>query len=418
MNRDPFYYHLEELDDDLIQESADAKRNRWKTLLLAVGVIALVIVLVNLVLAIPAHEDAQNLGGEKGVLCDGVYYIYAGSGFAPPGEVRVPRGIFAYTPGQEPELLVSVEDYSLDTIFPSWDVSAQGLFFIDQSQNTLWRMDLETREVTLLYDMPEEEAPEGDVGLGEIVTCYGNGESSPAMEYNPYLFLDGLWEDHIALIANTGWETYDLVLDCRTGEVLSQEIRSQSEGWNLLAGDRLLKEYRMDYPEGTEYPGWEFDKKEGLYHYTDLRENGVSVLPEGMKGSAQEIGDGVLAVYQPLDQSGDRQGLLLLADGRNVDLVLDEGDVHDEYLAVSGNWLFYTEQQPNPTPGMSGSVSALWVMDLDTGERHLVEEKLYIYRAVTDGTWLYHYGSYTVCYRVEYDEAGVPCGLTLVESGI
>lgn len=261
MNRDPFYYHLEELDDDLIQESADAKRNRWKTLLLAVGVIALVIVLVNLVLAIPAHEDAQNLGGEKGVLCDGVYYIYAGSGFAPPGEVRVPRGIFAYTPGREPELLVSVEDYSLDTIFPSWDVSAQGLFFIDQNQNTLWRMDLETREVTLLYDMPEEEAPEGDVGLGDIVTYYGNGESSPAMEYNPYLFLDGLWEDHIALIANTGWETYDLVLDCRTGEVLSQKIRSQSEGWNRLAGDRLLKEYRMDYPEGTEYPGWEFDKK-------------------------------------------------------------------------------------------------------------------------------------------------------------
>lgn len=101
-----------------------------------------------------------------------------------------------------------------------------------------------------------------------------------------------------------------------------------------------------------------------------------------------------------------------------MDLVLDEGDVHDEYLAVSGNWLFYTEQQPNPTPGMSGSVSALWVMDLDTGERHLVEEKLCIYQAVTDGTWLYHYGSYTVCYRVEYDEAGVPCGLTLVESGI
>ena len=417
MNRDPFYYHLEELDDDLIQESADARRNRWKTVLAAVGVIALVVVLVHLVLAIPAHEDVQDLGGEKGVLCDGVYYIYAGSGFALPGETRVPRGIFAYTPGQEPELLVSVEDYSMDTVFPSWDVSAQGLFFIDQTQNTLWRMDLETREMTLLYDMPEEETPEGEVGLGDIVTYYVSGEGSPAMEYNPYLFLDGLWEDHIALIASTGWETYDLVLDCRTGEVLSQEPRGQSEGWNRLAGDRLLKECRVDYPEGTEYPGWEFDKKEGLYHYTDLRENGVSVLPEGMKGSAQEIGDGVLAVYQPLDESGGRQGLLLLADGRNVDLVLDEGDVHYEYLAVSGPWLFYTQQQPNPTPGMSGSIYALWVMDLDTGEKHLVEER-YIFQAVTDGTWLYDYGSYTVCYRVEYDEAGVPCGLTLVESGI
>ncbi len=402
MNRDPFYYHLEELDDDLIQESADARRNRWKTVLAALGVIALVIVLVNLVLAISAREDMQDLGGEKGVLCDGVYYIYAGSGFALPGEVRVPRGIFAYTPGQEPELLVSVEDYSMDTIFPSWDVSAQGLFFIDQSQNTLWRMDLETRAVTLLYDLPEAETPEGTVSLGSDNAC---------------LFLDGLWEDHIALIANTGWESYNLVLDCRTGEVLSRELRGQREGWNRLAGDRLLEEYRVDYPEGTEYPGWEFDKKEGFYHYTDLRENGVSVLPEGMKGSAQEIGDGVLAVYQPLDESGGRQGLLLLADGRNVDLVLDEGDVHYEYLAVSGNWLFYTQQQPNPTPGMSGSIYALWVMDLDTGERHLVEER-YIFQAVTDGTWLYDYGNYTSCYRVEHDEAGVPCGLTLVESGI
>ena len=157
--RDPFDYQLDLLADDLIQESADAKRSQWTWY---VRLALIVLAALGILWAIHSWnvKTAQsNLGGEEGVLYDGVYYIYAGSGLSLPNETRVPRGIFAYTPGQEPELLVSTEDYMPDTLFPSWNVNSHGLYFIDLWTNNLYRMDLDTRELALLYDLPEAPDP-------------------------------------------------------------------------------------------------------------------------------------------------------------------------------------------------------------------------------------------------------------------
>ena len=56
-------------------------------------------------------------------------------------------------------------------------------------------------------------------------------------------------------------------------------------------------------------------------------------------------------------------------------------------------------------------------VDLETGESYEVSPT-YIYFAVTDGNWFYSYGDYTNCYQLEYDDQGIPCGLTLIESNI
>lgn len=48
----------------------------------------------------PVRHPRQDVGGEAGVLQDGAYYVFAGSGFPGPDEARVPQGIFRYVPGR------------------------------------------------------------------------------------------------------------------------------------------------------------------------------------------------------------------------------------------------------------------------------------------------------------------------------
>lgn len=422
--RDPFDYQFDLLADDLIQESADAKRSQWTWY---VRLALIVLAALGILWAIHSWnvKTAQsNLGGEEGVLYDGVYYIYAGSGLSLPNETRVPRGIFAYTPGQEPELLVSTEDYMPDTLFPSWNVNSHGLYFIDLWTNNLYRMDLDTRELALLYDLPEAPDPleeTEDMTWQQVLSGEYRETREAAQAYHPYVLLNGLWEDRIALICDDGVERYYLTLDCRTGEILSREEDDQRKGWNLVAGERTLEQYQVDYPEGTEYPNWEFDVEHDLYYYTDLREKGESLLPPGTQIEDYEtraIGDGILVVYHPFEDYGQWSAKLFLADGADLDLPKDTEGIWRQYLAVSGKWLFYTETREAEKNGVTIRRSTLQAMDLDAGETYLVQEDMNLNRAVTDGVWFYTCGDATDCYKLEYTPEGIPCGLTLVENDI
>ena len=88
---------------------------------------------------------AQGMAGEPGVLQDGAYYVYVGSGFALPNQNRTPEGIFRYIPGQGAEELVSCENYDINILADlGWRVNSHGLYFIDSNTGQLYRQDLAT----------------------------------------------------------------------------------------------------------------------------------------------------------------------------------------------------------------------------------------------------------------------------------
>lgn len=259
--RDPFAYQFDLLADDLIQESAEAKRSRWGWYATVAAIVLAALAILGGILFWMGRESQKDLGGEPGVLQDGVYYIYAGSGFTLPNEIRVPRGIFAYTPGQEPELLVSTEDYALDTIFPCWNVNSHGLYFVDDWDNTLWRMDLETRETTPLYQLPTAPDPleeTEDMDWKQVLSGEYRAAHEASMDYNPYMFVQYLDEERIVLLCSDGVEDYFLTLDCRTGEVLAQETGEPPELTEPQEGtlDYEVQRLGLPYEDGETWYGY------------------------------------------------------------------------------------------------------------------------------------------------------------------
>lgn len=252
--RDPFDYQLDLLADDLIQESADAKRSQrgWYVTLALIVLAALGILWA--IHSWNVKTAQSNLGGEEGVLYDGVYYIYAGSGFPLPNEVKVPRGIFAYTPGEEPELLVSTRDYALNTLFPCWDVNGQGLYFVDGWDNTLWCMDLDTREVRQIYELPKAHDPleeTEDMTWKQVLSGEYREAHQASADYNPCMFVQYLDEERIILLCSDGVEDFFLTLDCRTGEVLDKQTEEPPELTEPQEGTLAYEARRLGLPEGS-----------------------------------------------------------------------------------------------------------------------------------------------------------------------
>ena len=93
-------------------------------------------------------------------------------------------------------------------------------------------------------------------------------------------------------------------------------------------------------------------------------------------------------------------------------------DIFYTYLDVADQWLFYITNIPKYVEGHNRSVTELWAMDIETQERHLVQDEIILHQVVTDGTWLYDCDRNTTCYQVEYNDQGIPCGLTLIEERI
>ena len=132
----------------------EADANRYAALCMRVAAVVAVIAAVWFFTTEPVRHPREDVGGQIGVIQDGVYYVYAGSGVPAPKEARAPQGLVRYVPGQGKEVLVPYRDHRLDISGPVWGLNAQGLYYIDGAENQLWRLDLTTGEETLLYEAP------------------------------------------------------------------------------------------------------------------------------------------------------------------------------------------------------------------------------------------------------------------------
>ena len=97
-----------------------------------------------------------------------------------------------------------------------------------------------------------------------------------------------------------GKTTDTVVLDSRTGALLSQTAQRENR-YPLWLGERCIEVVYVDHPEGFTYPGWEEDVELNQYHWTDLQEDGRSLLPPGTMGAGEqaaiEIPGGLLIGY-------------------------------------------------------------------------------------------------------------------------
>ena len=91
MKGEKLYELLDLLDDNLVMESAEVKRGVWRRRLAIVAAIVAAAVLVWFVTTEPVRHPRQDVGCEAGVLQDGAYYVFAGSGFPGPDEAGVPQ---------------------------------------------------------------------------------------------------------------------------------------------------------------------------------------------------------------------------------------------------------------------------------------------------------------------------------------
>lgn len=445
MKGEKFYEMLDLLDDNLVLESAEVKRRVWNWRLTLLGVILAGVVIVWLISTYPARHPTDSLGGDPGVIQDGVYYAYAGSGIPIPGQTLVPQGIFRYVPGEGKTCVVSLDDHKINSMFHQWGANTHGLYFVDYSDGALWRQDLATGEETCLLtpealsgtDLTEgqdtqEPQEEGDiwVTIRDILTGEADLETEDVAQL-PSLFLNAVLEDEVQLTCTLGEISCDIRVDSRTGALLADPVpwEGSSRPMCLQAGERIIQPVKQDYPEGFTYFRLEEDLKYDLHYWIDFQENGVSLLPEGMVGDefiSSGLSGGILLGYYPMthqDEEGNNidgalDFLFLTQEGETYPLPREIEGLFPNYLGAAGGWIYYvSNDHENPDVSQRGYHLRAW--NLETGETCLIQEKFGYQELVTDGHWLYKcLGGRTDCYTIDYDAQGKPCGLTLVEEDI
>ena len=429
---------LDDLPARWVAETAGLAPRRGKRLPAVLGAAAGVALVAAIVVANPPAEPTpQGLAGEPGVIQDGVYYVYAGSGFGLPGQEREAVGLFRYTPGQGAEELVSCADHPIVTgANYGWDVNSHGLYYIDRETGQLFRQDLESGAESLLYTIPDEDfyLPEDQLDEGDLWDYYVHGET-PEVLSPAAIWFQEVTEDQVVLTYRhtDGASNDTLVLDSRTGEELSRTPDPDPrEGWTTHLGDRVIEKVVMPHTEGFTYPGWEEDAETNAYHWTDLRENGVSLLPpgtmEGQAEGAQDFRGGLLVGYCPretLDEQGNyvryATGYLLLTpEGGTYDLPAGAEEDLRTYHAAAGAWVYFTQRAwEDRDTGGRRMTHPLWARNLHTGEEVQVAPDVPGDQVVTDGAWVYcSDGTTTDCYSLTTDPQGRPTGLTLVEEGL
>ena len=427
---------LEGVEDPWLREAAGVRtqsRRRWLPALIGGG--AGVALIAAILLFVPWDTPAaQGMAGEPGVLQDGAYYVYVGSGFALPNQNRTPEGIFRYIPGQGAEELVSCENYDINILADlGWRVNSHGLYFIDSNTGQLYRQDLATGEQTVLFTIPEEDLNPPEVQWeGKDLWNYFVHDQPLEAPIPSAIWLLGVSEDTVTLAYRypDGYTSDTLVLDSRTGEVRSR-TRDLEDRWTSYVGDRAIETVVMPHTEGFTYPGWEEDAETNAYHWTDLRENGVSLLPpgtmEGQAEGAQDFQGGLLIGYCPretLDEQGNyvryATGYLLLTpEGGTYDLPAGAEEDLRTYHAAAGAWVYFTQRAwEDRDAGGRRMTHPLWARNLHTGEEVQVAPDVPGDQVVTDGAWVYCSGTTTDCYSLTTDDQGRPTGLTLVEEGL
>ena len=427
-------------------ESAEVKSRTWRWRLTVIGILLAAVVGVWLITTYPVRHPTDSLEGDMGVIQDGVYYAYGGSGFPIPSQTLVPQGIFRYVPGEEKQLIVSREDHQVNSLFNQWAINSHGLYFTDSSDQSLWRLDLETGEETRLTSLAgltgepqaETQPDQKEEDTWSVIQGVLTGKTDlsaltedSAGEGALSLMLDLVFEDEVWMHYYQDDTSYDIKVDSRTGELLEGPTPWQtSSRWGYLqAGDRVIQPVEKDYPEGFTYPKLEQDRKLDLDYWTDYLEDGVSLLPEGMIGDpfvSRSVSGGVLVGYYPmshLDETGTEIAgaihyLFLTETGETYSLADKIQGLYPTYLGGAGDWIYFTSSDyENPDPAKRGYNLSVW--NLETGETRLLQERFGQWEIVTDGQWLYaSNGGRTNCYTVDLDAQGDPCGLTLVEEDI
>lgn len=432
MRGEKFYEMLDMLDDNLVLESAEVKRKTWRRRLAILGIVVGLIVFFWFCSLIPVLFPSDSVGDTEGILQDGAYYVYAGSGFAMT-ETRVPQGIVRYVPGQGKELLVSAEEHPMDVLFPSWGVNSHGLYYLDMGTNQLRRQDLATGEETVLYTAPDtvegQQMPESE--LSGLIGSLLNGEE-PVMDYGVALFMNWVTEDQVCFSyrASDGMTSYAITVDSRTGEVLDQRLEGERdyESTYLTIGDRKIQNVRMDYPEGFTYPGWEQDVELNDFYWTDVQENGQSILPPDSMGNAHAISGALVVGYCQWQGRYDEErhylgyptDYLLLTEDETFVLPAPPEKEDHTYLAYVDGWLYYQNcKTVVQTETMTKTEKYFQARNPTTGETVTLGENIQGSSLTTDGTWFYFrpYGR-TNCYHLDRDDTGRPLTLTLVEEDI
>lgn len=446
MKRDSLYDILDLLDDDIIEESSDAHRSKWKLRLIAIGVLVAVLILANVVMSLYNRplDPAEGIGSTPGILRDGVYYVYPGSEpYFPYISMRSPNpnGIWAYTPGKGLEQLVRQEDRSVGVIFHTWDANADALYYTDM--HTLWRLDLATREETVLLTADQTApAPNADRGKAppelkdtrKALVGYWTGQLSDeeVMEiidtddYPTVMLLEEVTDETVTvnLFSQDGArEDTLLTLDAKTGEWLGPEVPRPEDQWTTTyqLGDRTIVEDWVESREGV-YDTWDYD------------EDGQRLLPDGwFAGGISRLQDGLYVSYlrrEEPDEDGNfptlRKSYLFTAEG-NYDIPeTDENGLDIENcMAVLDHWLIYSARQdvsPHSDPyDRELGIYSVWARDLRTNESTLLlpQAPMSMGTVVTDGTWFYLvHGNATDCYRLDRAEDGRPIAMTLIEENI
>lgn len=428
MRGEKFYEMLDLLDDNLVLESAEVKRKTWRRRLAILGIVVGILVLFWFFSSLPVLFPSDKVGDAEGCIQDGAYYVYAGSGVG-INESRVPQGIVRYVPGQGKELLVSAEEHPMDVIFPCWGVNSHGLYYLDMKTDQLRRQDLATGEETVLYTAPDtiegQQMPETELSglLGSLLS----GEE-PVLDYGVGLFMNWVTEDQVCFSyrAGDGLTSYAITVDSRTGEILNQRLEKEGdeESTYLTIGDRKVQTVRMDYPEGVTYPGWEEDVAFNDFYWTDVQENGQSLLPPNSMGEARNISGALVVGYcewqgQPRSQFTPTDYLLLTEEET---LVLPAPPENEErtYLAYFDGWLYYQNRKTVvQSETRTQTENAFQATNLATGETVKLWDRLSGRALISDGTWCYVLATNrTDCYRLDRDDTGRPLTLTLVEENI
>ena len=306
--------------------------------------------------------------------------------------------------------------------------------FLSGITGQLYRQDLATGEQTVLFTIPEEDLNPPEVQWeGKDLWNYFVHDQPLEAPIPSAIWLLGVSEDTVTLAYRypDGSTSDTLVLDSRTGEVRSR-TRDLEDRWTSYVGDRAIETVVMPHTEGFTYPGWEDDAETNAYRWTDIRENGVSLLPpgtmEGQSDTAQDFRGGLLVGYCPretLDENGNYLRyatgyLLLTADGATYDLPGPAQGEERTYHCAAGDWVYYSCRSWTATDtGGRRMTQQLRAQHLDTGEDVLIEDNLWGNQVVTDGTWCYLSDEITTtCCRLDWDGQGRPCGLTVVEKGL
>ena len=346
-----------------------ALRRRLTRLMVAAACLAL-IVTGSVWAALRLGYFSSACGANPGTFVDGAYYY----------NVRH-SGVWRWTEERGNEKLLSAFWEN------GWLVNENGLYYC--RGRSLYRLDPETKKRVRLYTASASESSHIGFDLPDdgnpIVTVY-NKRAKELFQYR---------------------------LDGETGEVLEPL-------WGVRYKDLENRYTATHYQVGERRLTLVKTVEEGNTVRYDLRENGVSLLPEGTGCSyyPQRLGKSLAFWLYPLDGSGDEEETpeRLLVRPEGGDMLLESSA--PGFLDGFGDWLFYVDGGNDSSPA-----DEVWCYDVMTGESWKLESDTpwEYYSLTTDGKLLFScvpWGEEQTLWRLTYDTMGRPAGLVLVEEDI